>query len=625
MGQIYFIGPEPAIASETYKMSTVAECLEYFKQENFIMVDTETSGLSVYTDKILCLQLGTVERQYVIDVRYVNILQFKALLEDDTKRCLLHNSKFDYTFLKHAGITMENIWDTMLAECVLYCGYKGYGYGLKLVAMRYLGVDLDKATRATFKDMQGQPFTDKQIEYAAIDVVYLYDIAKLQRATAIKYDVLYAVELENSTVKAVADIEYNGMFLDRDKWTENTVEHEELQRNLFASLDTIVHAEPALAHLVPKYVQGDLFGAAVRDLDINYGSPKQIKAIFKALGYEVESTSDSELSKLVDEHAFFATLQHYRKTSKIVSTYGKGFLKAINKVTGRVHTEFWQVLSTFRMSSGGGKKAPHLPNLQNIPASNKFRNCFTPRPGYKWLSIDYAAQELRLMADASDEEGFIDVLNKGEDLHCYVGSMMTGKTITKEDKAERTAAKTINFGKPYGMGPSKLAATLSIEIEAAEELFRMYAKAFPKLNAWLAGRSKFAKTQGYIPLAAPHKGRRWFPKIHEAVELRKSPNPNWSEIMTIEGDIEREGSNTPIQGTGAAIMKEALVETREILKNYDAYLICTAHDQLDIEVREDQAEEVSKVVSEAMVKCGNKYVTKVDMAVDATITDMWEK
>ena len=68
MGQIYFIGPEPAIASETYKMSTVAECLEYFKQENFIMVDTETSGLSVYTDKILCLQLGTVERQYVIDV-----------------------------------------------------------------------------------------------------------------------------------------------------------------------------------------------------------------------------------------------------------------------------------------------------------------------------------------------------------------------------------------------------------------------------------------------------------------------------------------------------------------------------------------------------------------------------
>jgi len=625
MGDIYFIGPEPMIRSDNYKMTTVKECLEYFKDKEFIMVDTETKGWSPFTKKILSLQLGTPERQYVIDVRYVDILQFKDLLESRDKRFILHNAKFDYKFLKHAGIVLENIWDTMLAECTLYCGYKGWGYGLLQVAKRYLDVDLDKTTRGEFYKLEGEPFTDKQIEYAALDVAYLYDIAKTQRELAIQYDVLYAVELENSVVKAVADIEYNGMYLDRDAWLKNAEENALLQKDIHKTLDDIVKKEPLLQKYVPKYVQTNVFGYEERELNINYGSPPQIKKLFAELGYPSDSTSDGVLKKLVKKHEFFASLQQYRKTSKIVSTYGKSFLKAINKTTGRVHTEFWQVLSTFRMSSGGGKTRPDLPNLQNIPASDKFRNCFKPKPGYKWLSIDYAAQELRLMADASDEEGFIDVLNRGEDLHCYVGSMMTGKTITKADKAERTAAKTINFGKPYGMGPNKLADTLEIEVEDAEKLFSQYGKAFPKLNAWLAGRSKFAKSKGYIPLASPHKGRRWFPKIHDAIKLRKEPNPNWSEIMTIEGDIQREGSNTPIQGTGAAIMKEALVETREIIKNYDACLICTVHDQLDIEVRADQDEELSRIVSEAMLKCGNKYVTKVNMEVDATITDMWQK
>jgi DNA polymerase I-like protein with 3'-5' exonuclease and polymerase domains len=622
---LHFIGPEPIIPSELYEMSTVEECLAYFADKEFIQVDTETQGRSPFTKKILSLQLGTDERQYVIDVRYIDILQFKELLESKDKRFILHNAKFDYKFLKHAGIVLENIWDTMLAECVLYCGYKEWGYSLLAVAKRYLDVDLDKTTRGDFYKLEGQPFSDKQIEYAALDVAYLYKIAKKQRLKAIQYDVLYAIELENSVVKAVADIEYNGMYLDRDAWLKNAEEHAVLQKDIHKELDEIVTNEPKLAKYVPNYVQGNLFGYEERALNINYSSPSQISKLFDDLGYPVESTSDGVLRKYVNKHSFFAALQRYRKTSKIVSTYGKSFLKAINKTTGRVHTEFWQVLNTFRMSSGGGKDRPDLPNLQNIPASDKFRNCFKPREGYKWLSIDYAAQELRLMADASDEEGFIDVLNRGEDLHCYVGSMMTGKTITKEDKAERTAAKTINFGKPYGMGPNKLADTLEIDVEKAEDLFKQYAKAFPKLNAWLEGRSKFAKTNGYIPLANPHKGRRWFPTLPEAQRLRAENNPNWREIFKIEGSVEREGSNTPIQGTGAAIMKEALVETREIIKNYDAYLICTVHDQLDIEVREDQAEELSRVVSEAMVKCGNKYVTKVNMEVDATITDMWQK
>lgn len=162
------------------------------------------------------------------------------------------------------------------------------------------------------------------------------------------------------------------------------------------------------------------------------------------------------------------------------------------------------------------------------------------------------------MADGSGEQGFINVLNRGEDLHCYAGSMMFKKTITKADKELRNKAKTINFGKPYGMGPPKLADTLNITIEEANQLFEDYAKAFPKLNKWLNSQSYLAKKQGYSTTFAPCKRRRWYPDLAEAKRLRElAPTYEkgseqsrnlWREIFKIEGQVERNGGNAPIQG-----------------------------------------------------------------------------
>ena len=153
--------------------------------------------------------------------------------------------------------------------------------------------------------------------------------------------------------------------------------------------------ESKLKKYNPGIIQGNLFGFKERALEINYGSPLQIKNIAKELGFPVESTDDRELTRLAPKHTFFGTLQKYREVSKILSTYGESFLEYINKSTGRIHTDFWQVKDTGRVGSGN-------PNVQNLPADNLFRNCFKARPGYKWVSIDYSGQELRLMADASD-------------------------------------------------------------------------------------------------------------------------------------------------------------------------------------------------------------------------------
>ena len=279
----------------------------------------------------------------------------------------------------------------------------------------------------------------------------------------------------------------------------------------------------------------------------------------------------------------------------------------------------------------------NAPNVQNIPAKNVFRNCFKARPGFKWVSIDYSGQELRIMADGSGEQGFIDVLNdKTQDLHCYAGSMMFKKPVTKEDKSLRDKAKTINFGKPYGMGPDKLADTLSISKEEAEDLFKEYAAAFPTLNKWLEDQGKRAISNGYSVTFSPSKRRRWYPEIQVAKDLRKKAKKGdkntWREIMSLEGQVQRNGMNSPIQGSGADICKEALIGVRELILKYNAvygeevaFLICTVHDAIDCEVREDLAEEFAKSMTDIMVACGNKYVTKVKMEVDVTITDQWQK
>lgn len=635
---IYTIGCTSLMEEAEIKECSVEYCLEYFKEHSSIQLDTETKGKDAHVKKILALQLGDSYNQFVIDVRTVDIRLFKQLIE--SKLIIGHNLKFDYKFLKHAGIILNKCYDTMLAECIIYCGYESYGYGLKDLTKRYLNIDLDKSTRGDFYNLEGQPFNLDQIIYAATDVKYLHKIKELQEVKIKEYELEYCVNLENEVFKALGDIEYNGMILNKEKWLNIANRIKIDLEGIQQELDAMVEKEPKLSHLVPNCVQTNLFGFFERKLQINYASPLQIMSICKDLGYDVDSTNDRELSKLANKHPFFSKLQDFREKAKIVSTYGEGFLNYINKNTGKVHTSFWQVLNTGRVSSGS--ESDNAPNLQNIPAKNEFRNCFEARPGFLWVSIDYSGQELNLMADGSGEEGFINVLNSGEDLHCYAGSMMFKKTITKADKELRTKAKTVNFMKPYGGGPAKLADLVNCSLEEAEQLFEDYNKAFPKLNNWLDKQGNFAVKNGYSVTFNPCRRRRWYPNMALARDLRgqarftKSGTPEskalWKQIFQIEGQTYRNGMNHPIQGSGADITKEALVRVRNIINGYNldareevAYLICTVHDAIDVEVREDIAEQFAKAMEIIMINCGNNYVSKVQMKVDTTITKYWTK
>lgn len=543
MSEVYLIDGYEYLVPPTYQKKTVEECLEWCKTKEIIAVDTETRGRDCHVKPIVCLQIGDADTQWVIDTRTVNILLFKDVLE--SKECILHNAKFDYKFFKHVGINLNKIYDTMLAECIIYAGYEKFGYGLDALCERYLKVTLDKDDRGGFYNYQGAAYTDYMISYAAKDVAYLHLIREKQLELIKKYNLEYCLSLENEVVKALGDIEYNGVILNKDKWLKNTEEFEKSLITIRQELDDIVLNEPKLSSFVPKYVQVDLFGVERRRLEINYESPTQVLKILKTLGVSEDDTSDRTLQKNKHIHPFIEKLKDFRGAAKIISTYGKGFLDYINPYTGKVYTSFWQIVQTGRLSSGS--KQDNTFNGQNIPADNTFRNCFEARPGFSWVSCDYTSQELMLMAEGSDEEGFIEVLNKGEDLHCYVGSMMFGKTVTKQDKELRTKAKTVNFAKPYGAGPNKIADLLNISVQEAEELFELYAAKFPKLDAWLKLQGKKAKENMYSVTFSPCQRRRWYPKMKEAKELRNKGG-DWRDILKIEGETERYGTNHPIQG-----------------------------------------------------------------------------
>jgi DNA polymerase-1 len=594
---------------------TPNEILDYFNSHKSIQLDTETTGRDCRTKKILSLQLGDKDNQFVIDVRSVPIKLFKELIE--SKECLAHNAKFDYKFLLNNGIVMNSIYDTMLAHIVIFNGLD-IKYGLDSVVKQLLDITLSKDTRGEFYKIQDEAFTDKQIEYAALDVAHLHCIKRIQQKFIDKFDLQFAVDVENEALKSFADIEYNGIYLDSEEWLKIAKRNELSLIDLEYELDN---------YLISKHIKKpmnfgvDLFNTTIRQLDINYSSPTQLLSLLRDIGHSILDTNDRSLQKIKSDE-FVKLLLKSRELSKKISTYGRGFINYINKFTGRVHTDFWQIKHTFRV--GSGSKDMNAPNVQNIPSSNEYRNCFKPRPGYKWVSIDYSSQELRIMADFSDEDAFIDALNSGEDLHCFAYNKMTGESITKADKEKRNKAKILNFGKAYGMSPYKLQDQLEISIEEANLLFEQHANAFPKLNSWLDTQAEFGKKNNYIILNPIHKGRRWYQD-----GLNITSKTDFKDKLKIQGEIGRASMNTPIQGTAAVAVKIAMSNIRNYLIANNlwqnkVYMICTVHDQIDFEVHNDYLDIVPKL-EEIMIDSANIFVTKVNMEVETTITTVWQK
>jgi DNA polymerase-1 len=628
MSKLYFIGNSEVFESTLYKQATIDECVNWLNGLYEVNLDTETEGMFNHANKIVMLQLNWNNISFVIDTRTIDISPLKEKLE----KILVvgQNLKFDYKFLKLHGIELNNVYDTMLAECCLTNGKEDRELNLKALAKNYCNIELNKDVRNQFTKLNGQPFTESQIVYGVGDVTCLTEIKTKQIELIKKLDLVEWVQNEMDASLALADIEYNGMGFDKEAWLKLANKAELNVVNYTQELDELTIQEPKLSKFVSTQVQGNLFAEVDesfthgRAVNIKWSSPTQMDKVFKALGLDIEKTGERFLTKYQTEYPLVKRFIDYKKQAKLVTTYGKKFLSYINPTTQRIHTSFWQILDTTRVSSGD----KYSPNMQNIPAKVEYRNCFIPRKGFKMVSCDFSGQELRLTAFGSKEPLWVDAFNKGEDLHSNVASMVfkvplenvRDKPDFLRGKSYRDAAKTVNFGLVYGMSKYKLADTLSIEVDAADMIIKNYFKATVQLNNFLAGCRAYGMKYGYIRCFAPYKIIRYFPKwkpVREAMEFK--------EI----GSIERASMNTPIQSAGGQMTKRALVVLRNYIKDNNlqdkVYIVMTVHDQIDCEVEESFVEEWSLIQKEIMESAGREIITNIPVLSDITISDSWTK
>jgi DNA polymerase-1 len=340
-----------------------------------------------------------------------------------------------------------------------------------------------------------------------------------------------------------------------------------------------------------KELEGLIYNAA--DCEFNIGSPKQLASVlFEKMGLPVikrtktgASTDHFVLETLSSEHEVAGLILQHRTISKLKNTYTDTLPLLVNRKTGRIHTDFRQtVTSTGRLSSNN-------PNLQNIPvrteSGRRIREAFVPRQGCCFLSADYSQVELRILAHFSQDPVLLDAFRKGQDIHTRTASELFEISDDEISKAQRSVAKTINFGVLYGMGSVRLSRELQISRSEAKAFIETYFERITGVNLYLKQLVEQARESGYARTLLGH--RRPLPEL-------KSKNRG------LQAQGERLAVNTPIQGTAADIIKVAMVNVQERLDNSDLQgeMLLQVHDELLFEVPEEELEETTQLVVQEM-------------------------
>lgn len=507
--------------------------LQELSKFNMLAVDTETTGLDPYTSFLLLLQIATPEgKAFTYDMRYVSPEALRPVLEDNNVRCILHNAKFDYKFLKcKYGIELPKTYDTMLAERIGTLGLfqeASLGY----VINKYLGYQVDKSIRNEFLyfNVKHDVFTESQIQYSSHDVVCLFDIMKHQTKHLQKYNLIDVCNLEFDLIKHIGDMELNGVKIDTDLWMEVI---DETEIKLESLIDSIL---PMLSDAAK---QTGLFGMPA----INLGSQQQLLDALRNLGLNIEDTSMGSLTDVQFDHEVIPLILDFRAYTKILNSFGDNILSLINPVTGRIHANFNQLVSTGRLSCSS-------PNLQQIPGDSRFRQCFIARDGYKLITADMSQAELRILASYADETAFKKAIADGVDLHASNASfvfdvsydeVLRDKKLPDDNPNKRdyrSKVKALVFGLIYGMSSYGLSHRLKIPEDEAQDLIDLFFKKFPNAKRFLDKAAEQPLIKHYSETIS---GRKRFFKMPE-------PYMDKKERKMLVSSIRRRGMNTPIQG-----------------------------------------------------------------------------
>lgn len=663
------------VGSSVWEEIEVQDIISYFKNHKFISLDTETSGLDPHSCELLSIQFGDFDHQFVIEYSPNILEKLKPLLLRKDVVWVLQNAKFDLQFFYKHDIILENIFDTYLAEGVLYCGFddvKLPNYvrkSLDVLVLKYCGVLLNKSIRGTINRVG---LTDKVIEYGANDVKYLIPVMTSQMVK-IKEDGLWgAVKLDNKFVKVLAYIEYCGIYLNKEKWLAKMEDDSKKLSDMEFALNKWV-----FERFGDKYVnkQLDLFSAAKR-CSLNWSSSKQIIPIFKELGVDTkvrdkktgkmkDSIEAKHIVKQVHVSPLIQMYIDYKKAQKLVTTYGQNFLDAINPKTGRIHATFWQIMNTGRTSCGSGdnKDDDNSINLQNIPSDKITRGCFTNQfENTILVDCDYSQQEDRMYTQLSKEPALIDFYNdttRKRDGHSFTAKLCFPKELKDVPEEEvkherpdlRSKAKGAKFAILFGGVGDTIAKNLGLSKEEGDEVYDAYMKAFPKLKEYFDYIKPIVVKNGYVYFNKVTGRRSYYQIFDEYERLSRTIDKQWWEnykqhkfhqtedfltyykptckrFFNLRGDLERRALNFPCQGSASDMSKLAGVWFFDwILKEnlFDKVKISNfVHDEYLLETPKDIADKCAKALKECMEKAGRVFIDVVPVIAEPEITTVWQ-
>jgi DNA polymerase I-like protein with 3'-5' exonuclease and polymerase domains len=578
------------------------KAVETLTSQPVIGLDTETTELDPYTSRLRLVQLATPDQVFICDFDHFNngdgtkseaLAPLRRLLAAPRPIKIAHNAKFDAKFIKHnLGVDLGGLFDTLLASQLVGAGDIEERHGLETVAGRYLNEALDKSERLSNWNFE---LSEAQLEYAARDAAILLPLREKLIERLKSESLVKCAQLEFECVMPLVDIELAGFYMHRDRWLEQLGIVEKKRIELAEQLQEVLAEESS---------QGSLFGGPQRD-DINLDSHQQLTQALNRLGIPVpDSTRNRKLQPLAAQYPVVGTLLEYRTVQKALTSYGENMIELINPVTRRLHADFRQI------GAPTGRFACTNPNIQQVPHAIEYRRCFSGYPeGRKLIIADYSQIELRILAEFSGDQGFIDAFNSGADLHRVTASQVFNASLDQVTKEQRDFAKRLNFGVVYGIGAQRFALMTGLTVSDAEKVLRRYFATYRQLDSYLREAANRAVSDRQARTAS---GR--------LVRFRYDENDRQQISMT-----QRNGKNTPIQGTSADILKRALRLLKEELADTNARIVNIIHDEIVVEADEGEAMDVATKVERVMCAAGEEYVKSVPIKVETEIATEWVK
>ncbi len=512
----------------------------------------------------------------------------KALVGTGGAEISAHDAKALMRGLAVIGVDFSSLeLDTAIAAYLV--DPAGDQYVLEDLALRYGEVELrapdaPPVGQLDLSGTQADPGDESGRRAAAVaKVAEPLSAALSARGMSRLYD-----EVERPLVRVLARMEEVGVAVDVDALRALAGELSSEAKRLEVEIQELA-GEPFVVNSTPQLRE-------VLFVKLGLTPQKRTKTGF--------STDAQTLERLRGEHPIIEALLRYREVEKLRSTYGESLLAEVAG-DGRIHATFNQTVArTGRLSSD-------QPNLHNIPIRSeegrRFRRCFVPAAGCRFLVADYNQIELRVIAHLAEDPGLVEAFTTGADIHTATASRIYGVEPADVTLAMRSKAKMVSYGLAYGMESYGLAQRLAIPVPEATQILEAYFEGFPNVRAYMDRVVAEARDRGYTETLFGR--RRLIPELQ-------------SGRYQIRAAGERQAMNAGIQGLAADIFKVALVriDARLEAQGLASRLILQVHDEVILEVPPDESETATALVGDAMHGAAE---LRVPLEVNVSWGDTW--